>query len=64
MVAHTLNPVPFIVNDLSGHRQFRLRRHGEIETPGLSHVASTLINLLGYVAPAEFDPSLVEIIPD
>lgn len=61
MVAHTLNPVPFIVRDFSGHRQFQLRTKTAPETPGLSNVAATLANLLGFEKPEEYDQSLVEL---
>ncbi len=57
-VAHTLNPVPFVVKDFSGANQMAL---ANIPQPGLSNVASTLANLLGYQAPSEYDPSLVRI---
>ncbi|MCH8204824.1 MAG: 2,3-bisphosphoglycerate-independent phosphoglycerate mutase [Candidatus Hydrogenedentes bacterium] len=58
-VAHTLNPVPCIIKDYSGANPFRIKPGGEIPTPGLSHIAATLCNLLGYEAPAEYDLSLV-----
>lgn len=57
-VAHTLNPVPFVIKDYSGANTFKLV---DIDTPGLSNVASTLINLLGYEQPEEYDPSLIEL---
>jgi 2,3-bisphosphoglycerate-independent phosphoglycerate mutase len=57
-VAHTLNPVPFIVKDYSGANAITL---SGVAAPGLSNVAATLLNLLGYEAPAEFDPSLVKV---
>tara|TARA_R110001592_G_scaffold22866_2_gene90460 strand:+ start:165 stop:1796 length:1632 start_codon:yes stop_codon:yes gene_type:complete len=57
-VAHTLNPVPFIIKDYSGANTFKLR---DMDTPGLSNVAATLINLLGYEQPEEYDPSLIEL---
>ena len=43
-VAHTLNPVPFIIKDYSGANAFRMR--DDIATPGLSNVAATLLNLM------------------
>jgi len=58
-VAHTLNPVPFVIKDYSGANEFKLR---ELDTPGLSNVAATLINLLGFEQPAEYDPSLIELV--
>ena len=60
MVAHTLNPVPFIIKDYSGTMQFHLKKNLP-DTPGLSHVAATLLNLLGFQAPKEYDPSLIEL---
>lgn len=58
MVAHTLNPVPFIIKDYSGANQIAIRK---LDTPGLSNVAATLLNLLGYEEPSDYDESLVEI---
>lgn len=58
MVAHTLNPVPFIIKDYSNSSQFSM---SSIEAPGLANVASTLCNLLGYESPAEYEPSLVKV---
>ena len=57
-VAHTLNPVPFVIQDFSGANAFAL---SGLEAPGLSNVAATLLNLLGYEAPAHYDPSLVAL---
>ncbi|MDP3480284.1 MAG: 2,3-bisphosphoglycerate-independent phosphoglycerate mutase, partial [Desulfoprunum sp.] len=58
MVAHTLNPVPCIIKDFSGSNTFRL---AGCDNPGLANVAATLCNLLGYEAPAIYEPSLVKI---
>ncbi len=58
MVAHTLNPVPFIVQDYSGANQWKMNT---IDTPGLSNVAATLITLLGFEPPADYDPPLLEL---
>jgi 2,3-bisphosphoglycerate-independent phosphoglycerate mutase len=57
-VAHTLNPVPFVIKDYSGANAFAL---SGVQAPGLSNVAATLVNLLGFEQPAEFDPSLVRL---
>jgi 2,3-bisphosphoglycerate-independent phosphoglycerate mutase len=59
MVAHTLNPVPFIVKDFSGANAFRL---ANVADPGLSNVAATLLCLLGYEKPADYDPALLSIV--
>ncbi len=58
MVAHTKNPVPFIIKDFSGNNRFRLRG---VKNPGLANVASTLVTLLGYEPPQDYEPSLVEL---
>ena len=58
MVAHTLNPVPFIVKDFSGRNDWGL---AGVEDPGLSNVAATLLQLLGYDKPDAYDPSLVKL---
>ncbi|MBI2424782.1 MAG: 2,3-bisphosphoglycerate-independent phosphoglycerate mutase [Candidatus Hydrogenedentes bacterium] len=56
-VAHTLNPVPFMIKDYSGANAWKIRQLG---TPGLSNVAATLINLLGFEAPEDYDRALIE----
>lgn len=58
MVAHTLNPVPCIIMDYNGRNRFVA---SNCDHPGLSNVAATICNLLGYQAPAIYDPSLVRI---
>lgn len=57
-VAHTLNPVPFIIKDYSGRNDWQLSGAAH---PGLSNVAATLVNLLGYEKPADYDASLVKL---
>ena len=58
MVAHTKNPVPCIIKDFSGENSFALRPGKE---QGLANVAATIMNLLGYEAPAEYEPSLLQL---
>jgi 2,3-bisphosphoglycerate-independent phosphoglycerate mutase len=58
MVAHTLNPVPFVVKDYSGANRWQL---SGAERPGLSNVAATICTLLGLAPPAEYDPTLVRL---
>ncbi|MFO7891728.1 MAG: 2,3-bisphosphoglycerate-independent phosphoglycerate mutase [bacterium] len=55
--SHTLNPVPFIIYDPSFNNEYKL---AEIDKPGLSNVAATCIDLLGYVPPTGYDRSLIE----
>jgi 2,3-bisphosphoglycerate-independent phosphoglycerate mutase len=58
MVAHTLNPVPLVVKDFSGANPLSLAK---VDAPGLSNVAATLLTLLGFQKPGDYDPSLVTI---
>ncbi len=57
--SHTLNPVPFIIYDnfTSGGYKVKLGRDGF----GLSSVAATTVNMLGYEAPAIWDESMIEL---
>ncbi len=57
-VAHTLNPVPFIVKDFSQANPWIA---AQVPHPGLSNVAATICNLLGFEAPDFYDPSLVTL---
>jgi 2,3-bisphosphoglycerate-independent phosphoglycerate mutase len=54
--AHTLNPVPFIIVDKNDHGEYHL---AAVEKPGLSNIAATLLNLLGFEKPAAYDASLI-----
>ena len=58
IVAHTLNPVPFIIKDYSGANRFELTG---VQNPGLANVAATLCVLLGFEPPEEYDASLVKL---
>ena len=58
MVAHTLNPVPFIIKNCSGANRIAMR---DVKGPRLSNVAATLFNLLGYEKPGDYDESLIRI---
>jgi 2,3-bisphosphoglycerate-independent phosphoglycerate mutase len=60
--SHTLNLVPFVIVD---HRQppgYALRR--DLARPGLANIASTVLNLLGYAAPEQYDSSLIRPAPE
>jgi len=57
--AHTLNPVPFAIVDPSYKGEYRMAL---METPGLANVAATVLNLLGYQAPVDYCPSLIEFV--
>ncbi|RJO64852.1 MAG: 2,3-bisphosphoglycerate-independent phosphoglycerate mutase [Myxococcales bacterium] len=54
--SHTLNPVPWV---LVGKHADEFTVNTTIGTPGLGHVAATLLTLLGYEPPADYLPALV-----
>ena len=57
--SHTLNPVPFIIYDNYYQDKYTVKAdNGEF---GLSNVAATAVNFLGYEAPDMWDASLVEV---
>lgn len=58
MVAHTLNPVPFVVKDFNGANTFVL---SGVEDAGLANVAATLCTLLGFEPPADYAPPLARL---
>ena len=55
--SHTLNPVPFIIFDPEYKNDYEM---ANVENPGLSNIAATLCNLLGFEKPEEYDPSLIK----
>ena len=55
--SHTLNPVPFILITGSANPGWSLRK--DEPKAGLSNIAATVLNLLGFEAPSDYDPSLI-----
>ena len=55
--SHSLNPVPVYIKDFAA-RAPALRT--DINQAGLSNIASTLLELLGYAAPGEYEPTLLK----
>ncbi len=56
--SHTLNPVPLIIYDNFYADKYSMIKDGGY---GLSNVAATTVNLLGYEAPEMWDKSVIEI---
>ena len=54
--AHSLNPVPCIIYEPQFQNDYQ---HKLREGLGISSVAATCLNLLGYEAPADYDSSLI-----
>ena len=57
--SHTLNPVPCIIYDNFYADKYEVK--ADNGTFGLSNVAATVVNMLGYEAPAMWDESIIEI---
>jgi len=56
MTSHTLAPVPFVIYDPENKNEYELVPPADA---GLSHIASTTLNLLGFQAPEDYQPSLL-----
>ena len=56
--SHTLNRVPCWIYDKSGRTDYSVRE--DDGSFGLSAVAATVVNLLGYEAPEMWDRGLIE----
>ncbi len=56
--SHTLNPVPFIIYDNVAKDAYTVKADGKF---GLSNVAATVVNFLGYDAPEMWDESIIEL---
>jgi len=56
--SHTLNPVPCIIYDNKYASSYKVKKDGSY---GLSSVAATVVNLLGYDAPEMWDESIIEL---
>ncbi len=59
---HSTNPVPCVLFDPDFDGSYRLRQPDEnpgSEPPGLSNLAATLFEMMGYDAPEELDRSLI-----
>ena len=57
--AHTLNPVPFIIYDPQYNGEYRM---ADLQKRGLSNVAGTILNLLGFRNVEDYDPSLITFV--
>ena len=57
--SHTLNPVPCYIYDNYSQDKYEVKAdNGKF---GLSNVAATMVNLLGYEAPAAWDDSIIKV---
>ncbi len=56
VTSHTLSPVPFAIFDPGYDGEYEL---APPDDAGLSHIAATTLNLLGYTAPDGYQPSML-----
>ncbi len=54
--SHTLSPVAFAIHDPGYAGEYRV---SDLSDPGLGNVAATLLNLLGFEAPPDYESSLI-----
>jgi 2,3-bisphosphoglycerate-independent phosphoglycerate mutase len=57
--SHTLSPVPWC---MVGESANRFRINTAISEPGLGNIAATILTLLGFEAPGDYLPPLIEIV--
>lgn len=55
--AHSLNPVPCAIVDPGYQGEYEM---AGLPNAGLANVAATLLNLLGFQAPSDYEPSLIK----
>ena len=56
VTSHTLSPVPFVIFDPAASAEYEL---SVPENAGIANIAATMLNLLGFRAPADYDRSLL-----
>lgn len=57
--AHTLNPVPFYIVDKNYNGEYEI---ADVPNAGLTNIAGTLFNLLGYENVEDYDASLIKYV--
>jgi 2,3-bisphosphoglycerate-independent phosphoglycerate mutase len=57
--SHTLNEVPFIIYDPNFTGEFEM---ADVEHPGLTNIAGTVLNLLGFENVEDYNKSLIKIL--
>ncbi|KAK9193745.1 hypothetical protein WN944_004442 [Citrus x changshan-huyou] len=62
LTSHTLQPVPIAIGGPGLPDDVKFRT--DLPNGGLANVAATFINLHGYEAPSDYEPSLIEVTDD
>ncbi len=58
VTSHTVNPVPFVATGAGMPRGVKLT---EVEQASLANLAATVLNLMGFDAPDDYEPSLIRV---
>ncbi len=59
--SHSLNPVPCVIFDPASRGEYEKELRGGVDggSLGISSLTATIVDLLGYVPPADYDPSVL-----
>ncbi|GAB2280994.1 Phosphoglucomutase-1 [Dionaea muscipula] len=60
LTSHTLEPVPIAIGGPGLTQGVKFRK--DLPTAGLANVAATVINLHGFEAPSDYEPTLIEVV--
>ncbi|GAB4829477.1 2,3-bisphosphoglycerate-independent phosphoglycerate mutase [Ancistrocladus abbreviatus] len=60
LTSHTLQPVPIAIGGPGLAPGVRFRK--DLPTGGLANVAATVMNLHGFEAPSDYEPTLIEVV--
>lgn len=59
--SHTLNPVPFIIYDPLYNNEYTLKAiEGKMSKAGIANIAATTFELMGFLPPENYEPSLIK----
>ncbi|EKG04339.1 2,3-bisphosphoglycerate-independent phosphoglycerate mutase, putative [Trypanosoma cruzi] len=62
LTSHTLAPVPVFIGGAGLDARVQMRTG--LPKAGLANVTATFLNLMGFTAPTDYEPSLIEVIPN
>ncbi|EKF30066.1 2,3-bisphosphoglycerate-independent phosphoglycerate mutase, putative [Trypanosoma cruzi marinkellei] len=60
LTSHTLAPVPVFIGGAGLDARVQMRT--DLPKAGLANVTATFLNLMGFTAPTDYEPSLIEVI--
>ncbi|ORC85535.1 2,3-bisphosphoglycerate-independent phosphoglycerate mutase [Trypanosoma theileri] len=60
LTSHTLAPVPVFIGGAGLDPKVQMRT--DLPRAGLANVTATFLNLMGFIAPDDYEPSLIEVV--